>query len=188
MSRKIKGQITRQNFVLKKIKVKGDSVELDIRASFSDSDESWKTDMDGIKVPLIPHPDMTDILGKLKRMLAYQIGVTALTPIISAPEFKATAAQKKFFEKAVDEILADVKVSGYSLTGEQLKKISITGSYKGQGVSGRNFDLEGDQHGFESDVQEMVDQMEDEAYEFLFGFKRYQMEIAPIGEDGTLNV
>lgn len=188
MSRKIKGQITRPNFVLKKIKVKGDSVEMDIRASFSDSDESWKTDMDGIKVPLIPHPDMTNILEKFKRMLAYQIGVTALTPVISSPEFKATAAQKKFFEKAVDELLLDVKVSGYSLTGEQLSKVSITGSYKGQGLSGRNFDLEGEQHGFEDDAKELISAMEDEAYEFLFGFKRYQMEIAPIGEDGTLNV
>lgn len=124
-----------------------------------------------------PHPDLLNELAKMKRMLAYQIGLTRLQAVVEAKEFEATKAQIKYTEKAVEEILEDVKVTGFSLSGDSLDKVKITGSYAGIGLAGKLFSLTGDSQGFEDQARQVIDVVKDEVYEYIFNLKRAQLEM-----------
>lgn len=171
-----KNNVLRTNFELTKIKIKEELLEASYLQNIVDKDESWKAKHD-IEVPMLPHPDMLNMMDDFKRMLAYQHGLTLLESVVNTTQFNASAAQKKFIDQAIEEMLTDVKVTGFSLSGENLDKVVITGSYEGLAINGRKFSVEEESLGFEEQAKDLILKISDEAFEFIFNGKRAQLDL-----------
>lgn len=173
----------RVNFSLKKLKVNSDfDVEIEYLNEIPDDETTRKRVYSFEEKKMRPHDDMLELLKKMKRMLAFHLGLTKLEAMVNSKDFNATKEQKKILKKEMDEVLDKINITGIFLSGEALEKVKITGSYDGIGTASKLFSLEGESQGFEEEAKTIVKALEQEAYEYIFELKRAQLELFGQGE------
>lgn len=167
----------KKDFTLKKLKVKAGVVHIEAEAQFSEKNivHTQKINDD---FTFVPHEDMTSQLEELKYPLAKVHGLLNAQIVITASDFKATAAQKKIAEISSASALMDTSVTGIALSGsDQNRGCVITGVYDGQAINSKRIKFIGTGLGFEDKVQEAADKLIDEVYEYLYLEKRGEVEV-----------
>jgi len=170
----------KKDFTLSKLRYKDGIVSIIAKAEFAEGDriDTQKIDDD---FTFEPHEDLTSPLLKLKDALASCHGHKLIETLVMSTEFKATPAQKKSVELALESELMDIKVSGISISGQdQNRGCVISGSYDGQAINSKRIKLSPTSQmtlGFEDVVNEACDLIIDEAFKYLYEQKRGEVTV-----------
>lgn len=124
-----------------------------------------------------PHPDLEGCFSKMAIMVAQIIGFTVAKDLAYKPEFKADAKQKELLGNYVFQMTERIKVKGVSISGEGDKQgVVITSNFVADNkqiiaMNTPRIMLNASTRGFEEELQELIGQIETEAYNFLFNNK-----------------
>lgn len=163
----------KESFVLDEVKSK-DRASLDVKAHAPRTDGAANFEMPyNGSVPVVPHPDLFDLFDKLKVRLASAFGYLHSRTVVNDSRFGANAMQKELITEATDYILADIKVTGISLSGKERTGLIVKGTYKGQAINTKPLHFSNQEYGEE--IQEIADNIRSEVYEFLFKGKKAQL-------------
>lgn len=145
----------KQNFELKKIKIKDGKVIVDYVYKHDENPDSEKRIYPGVKIPLQPHPDLISLFGQLREYVL-----------------------REFYIEPTTENLAQVKVNSISLSGEDEKlSVVISSNFdtlhaKTVALNTSSILLSGDDTGLEAEIDVIVDSIIDETFNYLFKGKR----------------
>lgn len=163
------------NVDLKQVKIIGGAVQFKGVVTVAEGEEVFKNNVDD-KYMFPPHQDLVDAIAKLKKPLATMCGLIDAETMVQAKEFGATKAQIAALENYMTFKMAEINVSGCSLSGEDGNRgIVITGSYKGQAINSRKVKFTSDLP-FEDDLELIVDEIDDEVYLYVFSGKKAELE------------
>ena len=155
-----------EDFNLQKIKYKDGVLSFKAELTLQDGETIYKPILDD-KVPIAPHPDLIDLFDDMKRPLAQLHGLLDVETLVMSNDFGATRPQKLAAESHVEYKLADVKVTGASISGKDGNRgIVIIGIYDGQAINGKKLKFTGEKYGFESELEDIVQSLIVETYKF----------------------
>lgn len=121
-----------------------------------------------------PHPDLVTKINALKPMLGQLWGYNTVKITIDNEKFNGTPDQKDKANRAYNELLKDIEVTGIVVRGVGEKmSVNITGKrkmYKNifQGMNSPKIQLNQKIYGFENDLEDLVPEIKQEVYEYLF--------------------
>ena len=133
--------------------------------------------------PKQEHPDLKNCFNKLKPIIARIYHLTFFKTLMDTQEFKASRVQIEVADKAFEEVMEKVDVTGISLSGEDENVgIVITGTFTADtnqkmAINSHRIRLEGDHYGFEEELGEIVSEIEEEVYAYLFEDKQAQLQL-----------
>lgn len=166
----------RQHFHMTQVKWLNGVVEFKATLDLVDGQETYKPQLHD-KYPIVPSPDLTDILLQMKNPLATTHGLLEVENFVHKKEFNAQDFQKKLAAKWVSERLKDVAVTGCIISGEGKRRgVKITGTNRGLAINSPKLLFVGTKYGFEKDLEDLADALEDELYEFVFNGKKAQLD------------
>jgi hypothetical protein len=168
----------KEQFLLKQVKVKSGVVEFKATLEYADGQDVIRPELND-KYPVEPHPHMIEALNKLKRPLAKVHGLIDLELIVDQKDFAATPAQQIYAANHTQDKLAKVTITGVAISGEDKNRgIVITGIFDGQAINSKRLKFTGKKYGFEDELEEIVDEIEEEVFEFAFRGKKAQLDLA----------
>lgn len=167
----------RTNFSLCSVKVQkngGLNLTYDLREIIGDETYQDKESKSSSK---IPHPDLTNLLKSL---------VPTVARVFGHYRVKAVAEKenpKLKLEDAVSEILSDINVTGIHLSGSNENSgLIISATYKTEGnqkvaINTHRIRYTDTVYGFEEDLEEVVQNIEDECFKYLYEGKKAQLQL-----------
>lgn len=165
--------ISKDSFELVEVKSK-DRVSLYAEwvATIKEGDSTFKPS-DKPNSPIPPHPDLLQLLDKLKPRLAEAFGYGRFEKLIGSTPFNASAYQKKAAKKFFDEFIkTELRVTGIKVAGKSAKGIVIKGTFNGCAINTKTLYFTNNEYG--ADLQEIKDALEDEVYQYIFDGKKGQ--------------
>lgn len=129
------------------------------------------------------HPDLGNLFKKLSPIMARIYHLSFFRSLLETPEFKATSAQKKQAEKAFEEVLNKLSVTGISLSGkDENVGVVITAAFTADSnqkmaINSHRVKFKEERYGFEEDMEKIIGEIELEVYAFLFENKKAQLEL-----------
>jgi hypothetical protein len=162
------------NFNLKKLKLPtGGGVSLDYALIEIVGGESYESNQSQ-KSTKEPHPDLSDLFAKLVPMVAQVFCLTLINSVVQKKEFKADALQIDIITKYVEQMTSRIRINGISLSGSEDKKgIVISAGYRVDNnqivaINTPRILFSGSSRGFEEDLEIIVEEIEKEAYSFIY--------------------
>ena len=181
---------SKTNFELDKIKlISGGGLEVQFTLTEIIGADTYKSSQVH-KSTKHPHPDLTEPLKKLSPMVAHVYNFLVFRDVVLKKDFKADVSQKKFIETATDLIIDKINVTGFSLSGEEAKKgVVITSTIacdnnQRSAINTPRILLSGSSRGWEELLTELIDEITEEAYEFIYNNKVENPEMFPYEEAG----
>lgn len=182
---------TKKNFTLSKVKiVKDGGLDVHYDAAEAAGNEVYIDNVHRTSAKDI-HPDLKQLFKDLSPIVARVFGLTSFLSMVEIKEFKATASQKETARQLGDELINKVEVRGISLSGKDANYgVVITAVLEvlnGQktAINTPIIKFAKVTHGFEEELEEIVDKIKDEVYLFLFKGKKAQLELFGDYEDQT---
>lgn len=128
------------------------------------------------------HPDLSALFNDLVPIMGRVFNITSFLSVVECKDFKATAAQNQKAREFADECLSKIEIRGVSLSGDgDNLGIVITGLFttpNGQKTCINSPRLRlTDEYGFEEILEQIIEKLRHEVYEFLFNNKRAQLEL-----------
>lgn len=138
------------------------------------------------------HPDLTDKINDLKQFLAKCYNMDAMIVLANSKGLdKKEKDAFKIVNKTINNVYLEnmkkIEVTGLSITGEvegdkDGRSVCITGTQLQENKSktalnSPKIKLANDQFKFEADVQELVDLIQEEVYDYLFNGKKAQLSM-----------
>lgn len=145
----------KENFELKKFKIKDGRVITDYSYKHDENIDKEKRFYPGVKVPLQPHPDLISLFGQLREYVL-----------------------RDFYIDPTPENLAQIRINSISLHGEDDKKSVIISSRfdtlhsKTVALNTGSILLSGTDTGLEAEIDVIIDSIIDESFQYLFKGKR----------------
>jgi hypothetical protein len=140
----------------------------------------------------VHHPDLMNVLNQMKPMFAKAYDYSFIRDIIINDEFHASKKQAEIAESTYQEILKKINITGISVSGIGQKRgciitatyTSPTGKKRGIVTEIINFNLQ--KYGFEDEFERLINDLEEEVYEFVFNNKRAKLVQGDLfqGQDG----
>ena len=133
--------------------------------------------------PKVEHPDLKNAFNKLTFIIARIYHLTFFKTLMETHEFAATRGQVGIADKAFEEVMEKIEVTGIALSGEEDNVgVVITGTFladtnQKMTITTHRIRLEGDHYGFEDKLSDIVKKIEDEVYAYLFLDKQAQLQI-----------
>lgn len=143
--------------------------------------------------PVTPHKDLIDLLDKLRAPLLKTWGFyEAMTIIekgnVGKDEMEAFTKVKKYIKGLWEGNLNKTEITGFSLSGEDLDKIKITGKF--DDIAGTPMAMNSplinttqDRYGIEQTVAGIIEELCEEVELYMLENKRADIEQASIGSD-----
>ena len=159
---------------VKLIKGGGLAVTYDVIETIGDETFS---DNNTVKSTKEPHPDLYRVLNDIKEVAADLIGLNE--PLVLAKAKKMSASVKFDIEAFVKHNKENLKINGVSLAGAMQKRVALLVVYEpkpGQALA-MNPRVTIDSEDY-PELENMIEELEKETYEYLFEGKRAQLEIA----------
>lgn len=177
----------RETFKLRKIKfLDNGAVNVIFDETTSEKDGTYTVTHD-IKHPGHRHPDMDKILERFKQPLLVNYHISTGLNALKTQMKSEDVFGRKLVESMIDKIIKaeakGIQIIGVTFTGADDMRGCVI-SAKIDGLSGKsamntsNILLERNTHGFEQDVETALEELEDEAFEYVFNRKRSQLELA----------
>ena len=123
--------------------------------------------------------------------MARVFNITSFKSMIATPDFKATKKQIEIADSFANECLGNIEVRGVSLSGQDdnvgvvLTGLFTVSNNQKTAINTPRMKYAVETFGFEEELENIVCDIENEVYEFLFDGKRAQMDL--FGADGELN-
>lgn len=164
--------LKRDEFKLEKFKIDKDDLLVNFIEQRQTNDGLVKIPV-SMQPPFQPHPDLLDLLKRLKGYVLNQYDYDKLLNV---------NPKDKDLRAAYNELLSSTTVTGFTLAGsEQLRAAIITAKIKTESgtramPTGRIV-FSSDKLGYEKEVEVIVDELETEVYACLFENKRAQLDL-----------
>lgn len=173
----------KSSFELSKVKfLKGGGLDVHYNVTEVIDDESY-TNKYHVESAKDVHPDLIELFVRIKPILARVFNITSFLTCISTDDFKANKMQKEIAEDFAKEMMNNIEVRGISLSGKDDNVgVIITGlftTYNNQKtyINSPIIKLSVESFGFEEELEEIVTEIEEEVYDFLFKGKKAQLEL-----------
>ena len=134
------------------------------------------------------HPDLRACFDRLRPIMGRIFNITSFLSFIDTPDTKATKAQKDAARDFADEMLKNIEVRGVSYSGQDdnvgvvLTGLFTVSNNQKTAINSPRLKFNTETFGFEEELEEIVSDIENEVYEFLFKGKKAQLEL--FGADG----
>lgn len=142
------------------------------------------------------HPDLRKKFDELRPILGRVFNITSFKTLIKTPGFKATNKQIELAENFARECLENIEVRGVSLSGQDdnvgvvLTGLFTVSNNQKTAINTPRMKYNVETFGFEEELENIVCDIENEVYEFLFEGKKAQLELftdESFGEETTEN-
>lgn len=182
---------TKEKFSLSKVKLLKDG-GLDVHFEVTEvvGNESYTNKYHVLSAKDI-HPDLRKLFKDLCPIMGRVFNITSFKSMIATPDFKATKKQIEIADSFANECLGNIEVRGVSLSGQDDNVgVVLTGLFsvsnnQKTAINTPRMKYAVETFGFEEELENIVCDIENEVYEFLFNGKRAQMDL--FGADGELN-
>lgn len=137
------------------------------------------------------HPDLRSLFNDLRPVMGRIFNITSFKTMIATPEFKATKKQTEIAESFAEECLNNIEVRGVSLSGQDdnvgvvLTGLFTVSNNQKTAINTPRLKYNTETFGFEEELENIVCDIENEVYAFLFEGKKAQLEL--FGADGEAN-
>lgn len=182
---------TKEKFSLAKVKLLKDG-GLDVHFEVTEvvGNESYTNKYHVLSAKDI-HPDLRKLFKDLCPIMGRVFNITSFKSMIATPDFKATKKQIEIADSFANECLGNIEVKGVSLSGQDdnvgvvLTGLFTVSNNQKTAINTPRMKYAVETFGFEEELENIVCDIENEVYEFLFDGKRAQMDL--FGADGELN-
>ena len=182
---------TKEKFSLAKVKLLKDG-GLDVHFEVTEvvGNESYTNKYHVLSAKDI-HPDLRKLFKDLCPIMGRVFNITSFKSMIATPDFKATKKQIEIADSFANECLGNIEVKGVSLSGQDdnvgvvLTGLFTVSNNQKTAINTPRMKYAVETFGFEEELENIVCDIENEVYEFLFEGKRAQMDL--FGADGELN-
>lgn len=182
---------TKEKFSLAKVKLLKDG-GLDVHFEVTEvvGNESYTNKYHVLSAKDI-HPDLRKLFKDLCPIMGRVFNITSFKSMIATPDFKATKKQIEIADSFANECLGNIEVKGVSLLGQDdnvgvvLTGLFTVSNNQKTAINTPRMKYAVETFGFEEELENIVCDIENEVYEFLFEGKRAQMDL--FGADGELN-
>lgn len=173
---------TKEQFTIAKCKLlNGGGLSASYTITESQGDSVLVNDYN-VSLLRLPHRDLENCFKKMQPIMANILGLTNFITLISTEEFEATERQEHLAHQWVKNLQGNVEIRGvnYSGQGENLGVI-ITGLLTTAGnlktaVNSPRIKLSTEIFGFEESLEQIIRELENEVYEYLFNDKQTKIE------------
>lgn len=182
---------TKEKFSLSKVKLLKDG-GLDVHFEVTEvvGNESYTNKYHVLSAKDI-HPDLRKLFKDLCPIMGRVFNITSFKSMIATPDFKATKKQIEIADSFANECLGNIEVRGVSLSGQDdnvgvvLTGLFTVSNNQKTAINTPRMKYAVETFGFEEELENIVCDIENEVYEFLFDGKRAQMDL--FGADGEPN-
>lgn len=170
-----------QDFEFKKLKTNGGGLNVDFSYSYAVKKEVH-TNVVPLESTSPPHPELTNLLDKLKPVIADIFMFNFPRELCMINEFEATTEQSRYLERYYIEQIKKIDITGIAVSGsEEKKKVVITATYENKmgvtAINSKPISLSGSKYGFEEDVENIVNELISEAYLYVFKGKSAEPQL-----------
>lgn len=129
------------------------------------------------------HPDLIKAISGMKTIMARVYHMNFFRMLMTNDEFNATPEQSEIAEKLYQEILAKIRITGLSLSGQDANEgVVISGTFTADtnqkmAINSHRIKFTDTKYGFEEDLEITTDEIKEEVYAFLFENKRAQLSL-----------
>lgn len=137
------------------------------------------------------HPDLRHLFNDLRPIMGRVFNITSFKTMMATPEFKATKKQTDIAAAFAEKCLDNIEVRGVSLSGQDDNVgVVLTGLFtisnnQKTAINTPRMKYNVETFGFEEELENIVCDIENEVYAFLFEGKKAQLEL--FGADGEAN-
>ena len=134
------------------------------------------------------HPDLRDCFDRLRPIMGRIFNITSFLSMVETSDFKATKKQSELSRDFADEMLKNIEVRGVSFSGQDdnvgvvLTGLFTVSNNQKTAINSPRLKFNIETFGFEEELEEIVADIENEVYAFLFKGKKAQLEL--FGADG----
>lgn len=134
------------------------------------------------------HPDLRECFDRLRPIMGRIFNITSFLSMVETDDFKANKTQKEVARNFADEMLKNIEVRGVSYSGQDdnvgvvLSGLFTVSNDQKTTISSPRLKFNTETFGFEEELEEIVADIENEVYAFLFKGKKAQLEL--FGADG----
>lgn len=134
------------------------------------------------------HPDLRACFDRLRPIIGRIFNITSFLSMVETSDFKATEKQSELSRDFADEMLKNIKVRGVSFSGQDdnvgvvLTGLLTVSNNQKTAINSPRLKFNTETFGFEEELEEIVADIENEVYAFLFKGKKAQLEL--FGADG----
>lgn len=134
------------------------------------------------------HPDLRECFDRLRPIMGRIFNITSFLSMVETDDFKANKNQKEVARNFADEMLKNIEVRGVSYSGQDdnvgvvLTGLFTVSNNQKTAINSPRLKFNTETFGFEEELEEIVADIENEVYAFLFKGKKAQLEL--FGADG----
>lgn len=134
------------------------------------------------------HPDLRNCFDRLRPIMGRIFNITSFLSLMDTPDMKANQKQKDTARNFADEMLKNIEVRGVSLSGQDdnvgcvLTGLFTVSNNQKTAINSPRLKFNTETFGFEEVLEEIIGDIENEVYAFLFKGKKAQLEL--FGADG----
>lgn len=134
------------------------------------------------------HPDLRDCFDRLRPIMGRIFNITSFLSMVETSDFKATKKQSELSRDFADEMLKNIEVRGVALSGQDdnvgcvLTGLFTVSNNQKTAINSPRMKFNTETFGFEEELEEIICDIENEVYAFLFKGKKAQLEL--FGADG----
>lgn len=174
---------SKEKFALSKVKLLKDG-GLDVHYEVTEvvGNESYANKYHVLSAKDI-HPDLRKLFVDLRPIMGRVFNITSFKSMMATPDFKATKKQTEIAEAFANECLGNIEVMGVSLSGQDdnvgvvLTGLFILSNNQKTAINTPRMKYNVETLGFEEELENIVCDIENEVYEFLFNGKKAQMDL-----------
>lgn len=129
------------------------------------------------------HPDLLGLFDDLRNIVGRVFNITSFLSLLESDDFKLTESKKALARNFADELLAKIEVRGvaWSGTGDNAGVV-ITSVYETPNglktcINTPRMKMATISFGFEEELEQIVEQIKNEVYAYLFKGKQAQMSL-----------
>lgn len=179
---------SKDKFALSKVKTLKDG-GLDVQYEITEvvGNESYTNKYHVVSAKDI-HPDLRNLFDNLRPIMGRIFNITSFKSMVATPDFKATKKQQEIAESFAEECLKNIEVRGVSLSGQDdnvgvvLTGLFTVSNNQKTAINSPRLKYNTETFGFEEELENIICDIEEEVYEFLFEGKKAQLEL--FGADG----
>lgn len=174
---------TKEKFSLSKVKLlKDGGIDVHYEVTEVVGNESYTNKYHVLSAKDI-HPDLRNLFKDLCPIMGRIFNITSFKSMMATPDFKATKKQLDIAEAFAQECLGNIDVRGVSLSGQDdnvgvvLTGLFTVSNNQKTAINSPRLKYNVETFGFEEELENIVCDIENEVYEFLFEGKKAQLSL-----------
>lgn len=171
-----------KSFTLSKVKLKDGWLDVHYEVTETIGNESY-TNKYHVESAKDIHPDLRECIDRLRPIMGRIFNITSFLSMVETDDFKANKNQKEVARNFADKMLKNIEVRGVSYSGQDdnvgvvLTGLFTVSNNQKTAINSPRLKFNTETFGFEEELEEIVADIENEVYAFLFKGKKAQLEL-----------